>query len=176
MAKDISKARIAGPQTITFDGVDMGHTLDGVEFTYERDFEDVIVDKYGDTPIDKVLTGNRLMVKFKLAQPDWDQYNMAVPETSSYDGVSTADRTDFGVDAGASLRAEAKALVIHPMKNAPTVFTDDITLYKAVSVENIQVPYKNNEQQVIEITMLALVDESYGSGRRLGHIGPAAVS
>lgn len=173
---DISKARIAGPCTIVFNGVNMGHTLDGVEFTAERKFKDVVVDRYGETPIDKVLIGTTATIKFKLAQPDWAQWNMAMPETSSYDGSGTNDRTDIGGDAGYSLRQDAFPLVIHPLKNAPTVFTDDITFYLAVSSEPVTVPYKIDEQQVVEVTMTALVSEAFGAGRRLGHIGPAAVS
>lgn len=173
---DIAKARITGPCTVVLDGVNLGHTLDGIVFTAERSFADVKVDKYGDTPVDKILTGTQVMIKFKLAQPDWRQLNVAMPETSSYDGAGVSDRTDLGGDAGYSLRADAKQLVIHPTKNAATDYTDDITIYKAVSVENIEIPYKIDEQQVVEVTMLALVDEGYGVGRRLGHIGPSAVS
>lgn len=176
MAADISKVEIAGPCKITFDGVDMGHTLDGVELTAERDFKRVITDKSGDTPIDYVLTGNRLKIKFKLAQTEWDQWNMAIPETSSYDGASTRDRSDFGADAGASLRAEAKQLIIHPMKNVATDLSDDVTIYKAVSTDSVVIPLKIDEQRVLEITMEALYVEDYGTGRRLGHYGPADVS
>jgi hypothetical protein len=50
-----------------------------------------------------VLTGNNLKAKFKMAQTEWDQWNAAIPETSSYDGAAAADRADFGADAGYSL-------------------------------------------------------------------------
>lgn len=173
---DISKVEIAGPCNIVFDGVNMGHTLDGVELEAEREFTDVVVDKYGNTPIDKVLTGNRLRIKFKLAQTEWAQWNLAIPETSSYDGAAAADRADFGADAGYSLRTDAKRLVIHPMKNVATDLSDDVTVYKAVSVESVMLPLKIDEQRAMEITMEGLVDESYGTGRRLGHYGPADVS
>lgn len=176
MAKELAKAEIAGPCTITFGGIDVGHTLDGVEIAAERELTEVNVDKYGKTPIDLVLTGNNLTVKFKLAQTEWDQWNIAIPETSSHDGAAAADRADFGADAGYSLRQDAKLLVIHPMKNAATDFSDDVTVYLAVSSESITLPMKIDEQRVIEVTMKALVSEEYGTGRRLGHYGPAAVS
>jgi len=173
---DISKVEIAGPLQITFNGVSVGHTLEGAELTAERDFTDVVVDKYGNTPIDKILTGNRLMLKFKMAQTEWAQWNIAIPETSSYDGAGVADRNDFGADAGASLRTEAKQLILHPLRNVATDLSDDLTIYKAVSVESVSMPFKIDDQRVLEVTMLGLVDESYGTGRRLGHYGPAAVS
>ena len=62
------------------------------------------------------------------------------------------------------------------MRNAPTDYSDDVTIYLAVSVENIEVPLKIDEQRVIEVTFKAIVSEAYGTGRRLGHYGPADVS
>ncbi len=176
MAFDIAKAEIAGPCQITFKGIVVGHTLDGVELEAQRELTEVNVDQYGKTPIDLVLTGNNLTIKFKMAQTEWDQWNIAIPETSSYDGAAAADRADFGADAGYSLRQDAGLLVCHPMKNASTDFSDDVTIYLAVSSEDIPVPLKIDEQRTIEVTMKALVTEAYGSGRRLGHYGPANVS
>lgn len=176
MAFDIAKAEISGPCRITFKGIVLGHTLDGVELTADRELTEVQVDRYGHTPIDLVLTGNNLRAKFKLAQTEFDQWNAAIPETSSYDGAGVADRVDFGADAGYSLRQDAGLLVIHPMKNADTDFSDDVTLYLAVSSEPVTLPLKIDEQKVLELTMRALVTEAYGSGRRLGHYGPADVS
>jgi len=170
----IGKVKVAGPQRITLGGQTLGHTLDGVTFNYERSFFDVNVDQYGETAIDKVLTGQNVNVVFQMAESDWLNWNAAVPETSSQS--STYPRTDLGADAGASLRAEAQQLVIHPNRLLDTDVTEDITIYKAVSAENIEVVLKNDEQKVIEVTFVALVDETYGPGRRLGHIGSAAVS
>lgn len=176
MAFDIAKAEIAGPCLITHKGIALGHTLDGVELEYERELTEVKVDQYGNTPIDLILTGNHLRIKFKLAQTEFDQWNAAVPETSSYDGAGIKDRVDFGADAGYSLRADAGVLVIHPMKNSLGDPSDDVTIYLAVSADNITLPMKIDEQRVLEITMTALVTEAYGTGRRLGHYGPADAS
>lgn len=178
MAFDIAKAEIAGPCLITFKGIVLGHVVDGIELTAARELTEVQVDRYGHTPIDFVLSGNNLQVKFKLAQTEFDQWNAAIPETSSYDGSGTNDRVDFGADAGYSLRAnnDAGVMVIHPMKNAATDFSDDITIYLAVSAESITLPLKIDAQRVLEVTFKALVSEEYGTGRRLGHYGPANVS
>lgn len=173
---DISKAEIAGPCSITFNGVNIGHTLDGVEFTAERHFSDVNVDKYGDTPIDKVLTGQNVMLKFKLAQPNYAQLVIAMPEDANYDGAGALDRVALGGDAGYSLRQNSALLTLHPLKNIPTDLSADVTIYKAVSTENVTLPFKVKDQKVIEITMTALVDEEFGVGRRLGHIGYGNVS
>lgn len=176
MAFEIAKAEISGPCKITFKGIVVGHTLDGVELEAERELTMVEVDQYGHTPVDLVLSGNNLRAKFKMAQTEWDQWNIAIPETSSHDGAAAADRADFGADAGYSLRQDAGLLVIHPMKNVATDLSDDVTIYLAVSSETVTLPMKIDEQKVLEVTMRALVSEAYGTGRRLGHYGPADVS
>lgn len=172
---DLSAVKIAGAQRVTYLGLDLGHTLDGVTLSVDRTFADVNVDRYGSMPVDKILTGSRLYVKFKLAQSDWRQWEAAQPETSSFDGASQ-DRIDFGADAGVSLRAAAGLLNIHPLARVLSDQTDDIVIYRAVSVDNIEVPITIDGQRVIEVTLEGLVDESFGAGRRLGHIGYAAVS
>lgn len=173
---DLNKAEIAGPCTVVYNGVNLGHTLEGVDFEAVREFADVLVDRHGSTPIDKVLTGTKCTIKFKLAQPNFAQLDAAMPETSSYDGAGTADRIDIGGDVGYNLRQNASPLVIHPMKRAATDFSGDITIYKAVNISKVTMPYKVDAQIVVEFEMIALVDESYGAGRRLGHVGPSAVS
>lgn len=173
---DLSKVEVAGPCRVTFDGVDLGHTTGGVTFKAAREFTKVTADRYGSTPLDYVLNGTEVTIEMTLAQTEWRQLDVAMPETSSYDGAGVADRVDLGGDAGYSLRADAKQLIIHPLKNAATDFSDDITIYLAVSTGEIEIPYKVDEQKVVGVTFTALVSEAYGSGRRLGHIGPSAVS
>lgn len=173
---DLTKVEIAGPCRITLDGVDQGHTLGGVVIKAARDLTKVMADKYGSTPIDYILNGTEATIEFTLAQTEFPQWDKAMPETSSYDGAGTNDRADIGGDAGYSLRQDAKQLIIHPLKNAATDFSDDVTFYLAVSTGDVEVPYKVDEQKVLPMTMTALVTEAFGIGRRLGHVGPAAVS
>lgn len=173
---DLSKVKVAGPCRITLDGVDLGHTLGGILFTANRELVKVMADKYGTTPIDYVLNGTEATLEFQLAQTDYRQLDPTMPETSSYDGAGTMDRIDIGGDAGYSLRRDAKQMIIHPLKNADSDLSEDITLYLVVNTGNVEIPYRVDEQKVVNCTFTALVSESYGAGRRLGHIGPAAVS
>lgn len=169
----LNNIRLYGPQTITYKGVVLGHTRDGVEFTFEREFVDLTVDKYGSTAIDKALTGQRALVKFRLAEPTLYNIRQAIAEAEIADGAS-ADRLNLGQTAGELLGSFAGLLTVHPIKNGADQ-SEDINLVKAVSIENVMIPYKN-EQTDVEVTMEALVDESYEDGRRLGWIGPADIS
>lgn len=172
---DLTQVEIAGPCRITFKGIDIGHTLDGVELMVDRKLAAVFVDKYGESPVDYVLTGTQAKVKFKLAQWNNRVWDTAIPEGQNID-TTNFDQTGFGVDAGYSLRGDAGLLVIHPLKYATGDQSHDVTLYRAVNTNSPTLPFKVKDQLVTEVEMEALVDESYGTGRRLGHIGYAATS
>lgn len=170
----ISNVRI-GAASVTFDGNSLGHTKDGVEFSFKRTFEDLMVDQYGETVVDKALKGQELTIKCYLAEPNTSNLSIAIPE-GDYSVGDVSERLGVGTDAGDTLRQYAKELVIHPLKNADDDDSEDIVVYKAVSVEAVPMMYKIDSQRIIEVTFLALVDETNGSGRRLGHIGSAIVS
>lgn len=172
---DITQVEIEGPCRLTYKGIDIGHTVEGVVLSVDRQLADVVVDRYGSSPIDKILTGTIASLKFKLAQNNIRNLDIAMPETSTAD-TAVNDRADLGSDAGYSLRQDAGQLVIHPLKYATGDLSHDVTLYKCVNTNSLELAYKVDEQLVIEVEMTALVDESYTSGRRLGHIGYAALS
>lgn len=174
---DISKLTVAAGSTVTFGGVDLGHTVDGAEIEIEREFTDVTADMYGTTPIDMVLTGQRATVTLKLAEIKAGSMNVVMPENDYDIGAAFADHTHFGTKAGYSLRDDAAELVISPTGN--NAGNDlDITLFKAVSTGNATLAYKIDEQSVFEVTFTALVDESRGDtdGRYLGRYGRTAIS
>jgi len=170
----ISNVRI-GVCSVKFKTADLGHTLDGVEFEFEREFEDLTVDKYGKMPVDMALTGHNLKIKFKLAEVNLANLDVAIPE-GGYQTAGAGTRINLGTDAGYLLRQDAGELVLHPIKNGASDLSEDIVIYKAVSVEAVPLNYKVDEQRVVEVTMRALVDESYADGRRLGHIGLTNIS
>lgn len=176
MAEDISKIRI-GRCKVTYGGEELGHTLDGVEVTVEREFTDLSVDAYGSTPIDKALTGQRMQIKARFAQTaDIKVLNAAIPEGAQSDQTGTDnDRIGIGREAGWQARNEAYQLVLHPVSLGSND-AEDIVIYKAISVEAINLAYKVDEQNAVEVTFEALVDERFENGRRLGHIGPAEIS
>lgn len=164
-----------GDCDVFLDGIHLGHTKGGVEFTFEREFEDLTVDKYGNMPVDMALTGNNLLIKAFLAEITNDVLNVAIPE-GKYDLGPSDDKLGLGTDSGYLLRQDAKPLRLHPRNKAATDYSEDIYIWLAVSVENVEMAFKIDEQRVIETTFRALVDESKTNGERLGRIGPAAIS
>lgn len=172
----ISKLKVAAGSLVTFGGVDLGHTVDGAEITIEREFTEVKTDLYGNTPVDYVLTGQKAMVKLKLAEIQPGTMAYVVPE-ADWDVGSADDQVHFGTKAGYSLRDDALELVITPQGgNSDGNMT--FTFFKAVSTDNMTLAYKIDEQSVFEVTFTALVDESRAAtdGRLLGRMGPALIS
>ena len=172
----LSNLKVAAGSLVTFGGVDLGHTVDGAEFEFDREFTEVKVDLYGNTPLDYVLTGQKVSVKLKLAEVTPGTLSYVLPE-ADWDVGSSDDQVHFGTNAGYSLRNDALELVITPQGgNSDGNLT--ITLFKAVSTEPITLAYKIDEMSVFEVTFTALVDTSRAAtdGRLLGRFGPATIS
>ena len=160
--------------TLTFGGTALGHTKGGIVFKYAPKFKDITVDQYGETPIDKVLIGEEVTIKVNLAEPQVAQLNQAMPAGGHTVGAS-AERLAIGTDSGYSTRADGKALVLHPVSLGAST-AEDITIYKAVASEPVELNFEVDNQRVYEVTFTALIDETNGNGRRLGHIGSTNVS
>lgn len=171
---NIANVRI-GDCDVFLNEVHLGHTKGGVEFTFEREFEDLTVDKYGSMPLDMALTGQNLMVKAFLAEITNDVLNVAIPE-GDYALGSLDDKLGLGRDAGYLLRNDAKPLRLHPRSRGATDYSEDVYIWLAVSQEPVEMGYKVDEQRIVEVTFRALVDETQPDGSRLGRIGAATIS
>lgn len=160
---------------LTYGGVSLGHTSGGVTFNYEPSTEDLTADQYGDTPVDKVLTGQNVTVVANLAEPVVGVLNAAIP-AGLHSVAGAGERIGIGNDAGYSLRGDSKQLVLHPVDKSASDTSEDIVIYKAVVADSVELNYEVDGQRVFEVTFSALIDETYGTGRRLGHIGSTNVS
>lgn len=173
---NINNLYVAAGSLVTFGGVDLGHTVDGVEVEWGREFTEVQTDLYGKTPVDYVLQGQKATIKLKLAEITPGILTYLIPE-ADFDNGSASQHLHFGSKAGFSLRNAALQLVITPQANNVDG-RRTITFFKAVSTEPVSVSYKIDEQSVFEVTFTALVDESRAAtdGRLLGRVGPVAIS
>jgi len=136
----ISKLKVAAGSLVTFGGVDLGHTVDGTEIEIKREFTDVKADIYGNTPIDKVLTGQTASVKLKLAEIAPETLHYVVPE-GDYDVGSADGQFRIGAKAGYSLRNNAMQLVISP-QGGNTDGNLTFAFFKAVSAGDMKLAYK----------------------------------
>lgn len=163
---DITKVKV-GVCSVVYNGVDLGHTLGGVEVSYEPSHYDVTVDQYGETVVEKVLTGEKLMAKVPLAEKTIANLKAAIPQ-GQYQGAANR-RLAIGKSSGASARAVAAQLVLHPINEGTRVY--DVVFHKAYAANTITLAHKIDEQAVIEVEFEALLDETKSDNNYLGFIG-----
>lgn len=173
MARDIENVEIGDVQ-IFADTVDIGHTLGGATFTFEKEFADLKVDQYS-SPVDYALTGEKLMIKVTLAEPTVENIGRGISQ-GNFSSGSTADKLELGTDTGYLLSQDAVELRLHPRANAIGDLSKDIYIWRAVVKENIELSYTVEDQRVLELTFEALPDEAQIDGARLGRVGPAIIS
>jgi hypothetical protein len=53
---------------VTFDGVDLGYTKGGVDVTVTTETKQIMVDQFGNAPIDEIITGRSVKAKLPLAE------------------------------------------------------------------------------------------------------------
>lgn len=164
-----------GVCSIVFNGVDVGHTLGGTKVTITRKPTPLKVDKYGDSPVDMVITDVQMVVDAKVAEPVVSLLKNALPE-GDFENGATGQRLGVPAGEGAALRAGSATLVLHPLSKATTDFSEDVTVYNAVATSSPVLNYEVAGQRVFDLQFTALVNETQGAGRRLGHVGPANIS
>ena len=163
---DITKVKV-GVCSVTLNGVDLGHTIGGVEVSYEPVYKDVAVDLYGETVVEKYLIGEKLSAKVPLAESTINNFRNAIPK-STFAGAANA-RITIGAKAGKKATDSALQLVLHPVIEGTRAF--DIVLYKAYSGDTIVVGHTNDGEKIIETNFQAILDESRSDGNYLGLIG-----
>lgn len=163
---DITNVKV-GVCSVTYNGVDLGHTKGGVEVTYEPSYHDVTVDKYGETIVEKYLMGEKMTVKAPLAEFTVANMKVAIPQ-GTFAGAANK-RLTVGQTAGASAQALSAQLVLHPLNMGTRA--NDIVLHKAYVASTIALAHRVDEEKVIEVTFEALLDETKSAGNYLGLIG-----
>ena len=167
---DATKVQM-GVCSVSLGGTDVGHTKGGVEVTYAPQYKDVTVDLYGNTPVEKQLTGEKFTAKIPLAEfTIANLHKTMLP--SALAGAGNA-RMTLGSQSGKSMLALAVQLVIHPI-GAGSSRAYDVVMYKAVPISEVTLTHKVDEEKVIMVEFQALVDESKSDGNYLGLIGDSA--
>jgi len=165
MAADVTNVKL-GVCSVSFNLTDLGHTKGGVTVTYTPEYHDVTVDKYGNTVVEKVLIGEKLIAKVPLAESTIANLQIGIPA-----GSSDASKITIGDSAGTAMAALAKELVLHPLANEDADLSEDVVLYKAVVGSEVTLDYTYDGERVVEVTFEAILDEGRSDGDYLGLIG-----
>ena len=161
-----------GVQNLTYGTESLGHTSGGCEFAYEPEYTDILVDLYGNTVVDKALTGEVVRVTVPLAEVTIEKLKVAIPTATLVEDAETGTKKlTLGSIAGKKLSESAQKLTLHPSWLPESDKSFDITLHKAVIASEVALPYRKDEQTIYEVEFVALIDESKGDGNLLATIG-----
>lgn len=167
MAQDASQITI-GACDVTWNNVDIGHTLGGAKVTYTPSYADIKADLYGDTPYDKRLTGELIEITMTLVQWDLDVVQDAGLPIA---GTESATKRTYGSEAAASLRSKAARLVLHPSRLDGSDRSEDIVVYKAAVHNAVTINFENSNEKGMEVTFIGLIDTDNASGNLLFMMG-----
>ena len=155
-----------GTCKVYFKGVDLGHTIGGVEVTYAPEYQETKVDQFTGIA-ERWLVGEKLSAKVPLAESTLVQIRAAMTHASD----DADDAVTLGSYAGKRSSTLAGLLVLHPIANEATNYDDDVAIYKAHSSGEVTLPFKNDGEKIIEVMFDGLVDEGRTDGNLLGFIG-----
>lgn len=179
MAKNSQNIRIGAAEIFVNDGsgeVSIGHTLGGVDFMVDRELTKLTVDQYGSAALDYALNGNMLKFVVRLAEITKENLARALPEGKFSEGTGGDSKIGIGRDSGYMLSQDAVEMRLHPVNLPDSNRNEDIYIWKAVSVETVQLDYRVDDQRVLEVTFEALIDESQPEGFLQGRIGDNTIS
>lgn len=163
---DVTKVQV-GVCSVVYNGLDLGHTIGGVEVIYKPKFKEIMVDLYGDTKVEQILVGEDLSAKVNLAEYTIANLRNSIPQ-ATFGGAANA-RITIGAKAGKSNKAVAYPLTLHPISQGTLAY--DVNFYKAAVANQVTLKHTNKDEKVIEIVFDALLDETRSDGNYLGMIG-----
>lgn len=153
-----------GPCIVTFDGTDLGLTKGGVEVSITTNKYEVMVDQFGSTAINDIITGRTGMVTVPMAETDLSKLLKVIPGAVLVtDGTEpTKKKLEIPTAVGTSLIESAKLLNLHPKANAPTNKADDVTVPLASPAGDITFSFQVENERVYAIEFRMYPDEVTG--------------
>lgn len=148
------------PVRVNFNGVDLGGTHGDVAVNMKYDLADIMVDQFGKTPLDKVVSGHVTTVKLVLAEiKNIDNWKVAFP--SIHEIVNGGTKSAYSdLQIGDHLSSHAQILILHPMENADANLNNDFKFYKAVAMNAAEIKYGPEKQLGLAVEFIILPDTS----------------
>lgn len=141
-----------GTCSVTFDGVDLGLTIGGVEVEVTTTTHETMVDQFGETVVEEKIIGRNITAKVPMAETTLDNLVAIMPgAVKVIDGaVVTKIKVNVSTGIGTSLLATAAKLVLHPIANAPTDLSQDLVIPLANTPGGINFAYKIDQERVYQ--------------------------
>lgn len=150
---------VLGIANISYGGTLLGYTVGDTTITITNQQTDIMVDDFGETPLETYDIGTQITVTVPLTEFSLANLNIAVPGSTL-----TSDRIKVGRQAGTKLTASKLILI------ALATGDRNVTIYRAIVSEVGDMIWSNN-QRTYEVTFKGLIDGSRPDGDQLFRIG-----
>lgn len=149
-----------GPCRVTFDGTDLGGTLDNVTVNFKYEKADLKADQFGTTILDQAVSGLDVTVETAVAEvTDHAMLEKIFPNATPVTGPPLS--LDFGNQVGERMLAtKAKVLILHPLNQTDATLANDWYFYKAAPTEESSYGFSPTEQGKMKLVFRILMDAS----------------
>jgi hypothetical protein len=145
---------------VTFNGVDLGGTLDKVSIKTEYGKSELMVDQYGKTVVDRRVSSIKITVDTSLAEVV-NKSNVQVVFPNSRLATSGGSNLNFfQMSIAETDLQKAGPLNLHPLSLPNTDRSQDFNFFKAVAAAVSEFPYGPEEQTRLKVTWNVLPDTS----------------
>lgn len=154
-----------GTCNVTFDGVDLGLTIGGVELEVTTSTHETKVDQYGETIVEQIITGRTVKVTVPLGETTLENMVKIMPGATltTQAGPPIKKKVIMKTGAGISLLAIAKPLILHPTVLVGTDKSEDVLIPLAATSGAIKFAYKHDQERVFNIEFNAYPDPITGN-------------
>jgi len=153
-----------GPCEVKFgtDGAetDRGLTHGGVTVTFGTNFVDLFSDQTGETPQDRIITGQTAIITVPFAEITLDNFALALNQTKKILGADEGVPGENKV--GRSLLTNAQSLVLTKYVDGQVSSdTEDVFKFpKAAPSGNFDISFSKDGQRVITVEFVAFPDDN----------------
>jgi len=149
-----------GPCRVTWNGVDLGATLDKVVTSIKIMKSPLKADQLGDSILDNAISGYDITVTTSLAETrDKTIWNVVFP-SADLAGVSPADYLDFNNKVALRDYTRAMPLILHPLVEADASLNLDHYFYKALASEESSLTLDAKDQYKLKLVWRIFPDQS----------------
>lgn len=155
--------------------LDLGATLDNVVVAAKYTKSDMKADQFGDTILDRRVSGIEVSVTTALAEiRDKDRWKVAIPNITR---LSTGgEAVEFETKIGEKDTDLTGLLRLHPLSEDNDALSYDYIFYEAVASAESEITYSPTEQAKLNVVWTVLPDDSVVPARffKHGDIGATA--
>jgi hypothetical protein len=152
-------------------GVDLGGTTEGVTLSIKTSFADIMVDQYGKTVLNSVVSGHTFGVKCVFAETaDKTKWKQAFP---NFQLVSTSTGLFvINMAVGDDLLSHAGKLILHPLSKPDADLSEDVTINLAACKGASELKYGPDKQVGLAVDFEIFPDTTVSPARFMTYGDP----